>query len=740
MTEKAHPFPPPLPHPYHPLLHPFLTLPQMSKKAFWGKAEYLFRTRNVAAAEAEAADDDELALFVRDDPQLHAQARQKHSFSTTEAADDDELALFVRDDPHLHAQACQKVKCLPARLPTCWLLSFLLALCSGRPHLPHSFDSKAPRSSASPCMGSSPPSPIRCSVWTQHSACWRTSAPLPPLTCPPVHGLPSPPALSPHQVQRVDPTLNVLADVSDDYSSLLGHGILRDGRKEAPSVEGEGEGEGERKGAAGQEGAGAGGQLSRSGSAGGAAGGGGAGGGDGSSGAGAEGQVRMRRTIFRDINQHAAVVLQGRLLQEDVADTRELATAVAEATALHAGGWGNRGEGGVGDVVACNGIKQGFFNDLTSSSFSGLPPTPTTPFHLLPRTPSLPHPSPASARLSSSLPHSLTAPHPPPSTPVTASMGGEQGAEEEWRRERAREMAVMADLRGDAPPTTIPLTIQDPRKYFDAATQRDTVHTQQRDTVHTQQQAGQAAVPHAMDLDGPGPATESTPAGTHATLAASLAAFGSELAGGGSGGSSREHRKRGGGGKGGATVMAPAAAAQEVEEFGRQVAVARRGVGEAAEQSLLKQLPDALRTSVLAHGEAVKELLSHFWATYPLTSAALLAKVCAAPTSVPASSHRSCCFLSLASPHAPHLPSPTHHGRQAERHKEGISKLYDRLQKLKDGADGANRHLLSQLLQPFFQSLDAALAHFETDNARRQQRRQRVGAAAGRAPLAVGQR
>ncbi|CAI6009855.1 unnamed protein product [Closterium sp. NIES-65] len=302
-----------------------------------------------------------------------------------------------------------------------------------------------------------------------------------------------------------------------------------------------------------------------------------------------------------------------------------------------------------------------------------------------------------------------TSPCPSPSPPLPAGTAGEQGAEEEWRRERVREMAVMADLRGDAPATTIPLTIQargsgmnggmyvgargtlhDPRKYFDAATQRD--------TAHTQQQAGQAAAPDAMDLDGPAPAADSALAGTRTTLAASLAAFRSELAAGGSGGSSREHGKRGGGGKGGAAaVMAPAAAAQEVEEFGRQVAVARRGVGEAAEQSLLKQLPDALRTSLLAHGEAVKELLSHFWATYPLTSAALLAKVRTEP--LPTPPHQPLCpphpvvhaapsasFHLIASPpmrltcHAPHLPSPTHHGGQAERHKEGISKLYDRLQ------------------------------------------------------------
>ncbi|GJP71304.1 hypothetical protein CLOP_g2147 [Closterium sp. NIES-67] len=452
---------------------------RMPEKDFWTKyyrAEFLFRTKNVAAAEAEAADDEELALFVRDDEQLRVDARRK--------------------------------------------------------------------------------------------------------------------------VQRVDPTLNVLATAGDDYSNLQGHGILRDGRKEASAVEGEGEGEG----AAGQEGAGGGGRMASSGSI----------GSDGGGGA----RLRMQRTIFRDINQHAAVVLQGRILDEDVADTRELATAVAEANAQRAG------------------------------------------------------------------------------------VPAEQAPEEEWRRARARNMPVMADLRGDAPPAVIPLSIQDPRKYFDAATQRATAdHTQQQQQQQTGQ-AGASDAADAMDLDEPA-------AGTHATLAASLAAFGSELAAavGRGGGSSREQSRRGGRGKGGAAaaVMAPAAAAQEVVEFGRQVAVARQGIGEAAEQSLLKQLPESLRAALLAHGEAVKELLSHFWATYPVTSAALLAK--------------------------------------AERLRDGVSKLYDRLQKLKDGAAGANRHLLSQLLQPFFQSLDAALAQFEADKARRQQRRgQRMGAAGGRAPLAVGQR
>ena len=59
------------------------------------------------------------------------------------------------------------------------------------------------------------------------------------------------------------------------FHSLQGHGILRDGRKERTADE-------EAADAAGKE--------------------------EGSK------KVRLKRTIFRDINRHAAVVLDGRLL------------------------------------------------------------------------------------------------------------------------------------------------------------------------------------------------------------------------------------------------------------------------------------------------------------------------------------------------------------------------------------------------------------------------------------------
>ncbi|KAL5981343.1 General transcription and DNA repair factor IIH subunit TFB1-1 [Asimina triloba] len=64
------------------------------------------------------------------------------------------------------------------------------------------------------------------------------------------------------KIRRVDPTLDMEADLGDDYLHLPDHGILRDGFKETTEVESE----------------------------------------------------ISRRTLLQDINRHAAVVLEGRTL------------------------------------------------------------------------------------------------------------------------------------------------------------------------------------------------------------------------------------------------------------------------------------------------------------------------------------------------------------------------------------------------------------------------------------------
>lgn len=55
-------------------------LPQMTEKDFWTKyfrAEYLYSTKNTAVAAAEAAEDEELAVFLKPDEILARETRQK---------------------------------------------------------------------------------------------------------------------------------------------------------------------------------------------------------------------------------------------------------------------------------------------------------------------------------------------------------------------------------------------------------------------------------------------------------------------------------------------------------------------------------------------------------------------------------------------------------------------------------------------------------------------------------------
>ncbi len=83
----------------------------------------------------------------------------------------------------------------------------------------------------------------------------------------------------------------------------------------------------------------------------------------------------------------------------------------------------------------------------------------------------------------------------------------------------------------------------------------------------------------------------------------------------------------------------------------------------------------------MTHVATVNELLRHFWASYPLTSALLVQKVV--------------------------------------RLKDAMSGIYKRIQESKEAAPSEIRHLFSQLLQPLVQALDAAFAHYDTESAKR---------------------
>uniref|UniRef100_A0A6V7QSZ5 BSD domain-containing protein n=1 Tax=Ananas comosus var. bracteatus TaxID=296719 RepID=A0A6V7QSZ5_ANACO len=81
------------------------------------------------------------------------------------------------------------------------------------------------------------------------------------------------------KIRRVDPTLDMEADVGDDYIHLPDHGIFRDGSKETMDADYE----------------------------------------------------IARRTLSQDLNRHAAVVLEGRALDVELGDTRTVAEALARS-------------------------------------------------------------------------------------------------------------------------------------------------------------------------------------------------------------------------------------------------------------------------------------------------------------------------------------------------------------------------------------------------------------------------
>nr|ACF22789.1 transcription factor related protein [Brachypodium distachyon] len=81
------------------------------------------------------------------------------------------------------------------------------------------------------------------------------------------------------KIKRVDPTLDMEADAGDDYIHLPDHGILRDGSRETTDTDSE----------------------------------------------------LARRTLSQDLNRHAAVVLEGRKTDVEIADAKTVAEALARS-------------------------------------------------------------------------------------------------------------------------------------------------------------------------------------------------------------------------------------------------------------------------------------------------------------------------------------------------------------------------------------------------------------------------
>lgn len=104
-------------------------------------------------------------------------------------------------------------------------------------------------------------------------------------------------------------------------------------------------------------------------------------------------------------------------------------------------------------------------------------------------------------------------------------------------------------------------------------------------------------------------------------------------------------------------------------------------IGKAPLESVLDQLPSRTKDELMIHWTSIQELLRHFWSSYPITTGYLYNKVL--------------------------------------RLKEAMTQIYNKLQEIKESVQSDYRHLVSLLVQPMLQALDAAFAHYDNEHQKR---------------------
>ncbi|EFJ15272.1 hypothetical protein SELMODRAFT_422967 [Selaginella moellendorffii] len=126
-----------------------------------------------------------------------------------------------------------------------------------------------------------------------------------------------------------------------------------------------------------------------------------------------------------------------------------------------------------------------------------------------------------------------------------------------------------------------------------------------------------------------------------------------------------------------APIIPGSLAFKVLTELTQQVSSTHHSLGRTAEKNVLDSLPRSVREALLQHSSFINEVLRQFWATCPITSNALLQK--------------------------------------ANRLKDCMAKVYNEIQALKSSVQSEHRHQVSLILQPMFQTLDAALVHYEAE-------------------------
>ncbi|ONK79246.1 uncharacterized protein A4U43_C01F4410 [Asparagus officinalis] len=124
-------------------------------------------------------------------------------------------------------------------------------------------------------------------------------------------------------------------------------------------------------------------------------------------------------------------------------------------------------------------------------------------------------------------------------------------------------------------------------------------------------------------------------------------------------------------------VVQPEIALKVLNGLNQHISSTKFHFGKSPQESVLDTLPNRTKEELLHNWTSIQELLRHFWSSYPMTTTYLYHKV-----------------LKL---------------------KDAMTQIYLKLQKIKESVQSDYRHQVSLLVQPMLQALDAAFAHYDTE-------------------------
>ncbi|KAA3458651.1 putative RNA polymerase II transcription factor B subunit 1-1 [Gossypium australe] len=128
-------------------------------------------------------------------------------------------------------------------------------------------------------------------------------------------------------------------------------------------------------------------------------------------------------------------------------------------------------------------------------------------------------------------------------------------------------------------------------------------------------------------------------------------------------------------------IFKPEVAHQVFDALTNSISNTKYHIGKNPQESVLDRLPRKTKEELLHHWTAILELLKHFWASYPITTTYLYAKV--------------------------------------NRLKDAMSNIYPQLEEIKGSVPSELRHQVSLLVRPMHQALDAAIQHYEASMQKR---------------------